>query len=299
MVVKSFNKVIKTFQSRGMRGLFRAIFSRAFPARALPVFREFKSLFEGRIGLEVGGPTGIFARRGLFPIYPIVERVDNCNFGSQTIWEGSLRHRDEFIYDSKRQSGIQYINDATNLNSISSSSRDFVLSSHTLEHVANPILALAELIRVLKTGGVLVLMLPHKDATFDHRRPVTELSHLVEDFQNQITEKDLTHLEEILKLHDLEKDPGAGSFESFKERSNRNYENRCLHHHVFDTRLAVDLVDYMGLEISHVQAFPPYNILIIARKQSKGKEVTNESIIDLLCSPAWKSPFPSDKLLRH
>ena len=63
----------------------------------------------------------------------------------------------------------------------------------------------------------------------------------------------MTHLEEILSLHDLAKDPGAGDFQSFRERSKPNVENRCLHQHVFDTRLVVDMVDHMELQILDVE----------------------------------------------
>ena len=60
-----------------------------------------------------------------------------------------------------------------------------------------------------------------------------------------LEKNDLTHLQEILELHDLNMDPGAGSFEEFKERSMNNVENRCLHQHVFDQALAVQLMTYM------------------------------------------------------
>ena len=47
------------------------------------------------------------------------------------------------------------------------------------------------------------LVVPHKDKTFDHNRPVTSLNHLEEDLDNDVDEDDLTHLPEILELHDL------------------------------------------------------------------------------------------------
>ena len=35
---------------------------------------------------------------------------------------------------------------------------------------------------VTGAGGALLLVVPHREGTFDHRRPVTELEHLVADF---------------------------------------------------------------------------------------------------------------------
>jgi hypothetical protein len=61
----------------------------------------------------------------------------------------------------------------------------------------------------------MLLIVPHKDKTFDHNRPVSSLNHLVEDLENGVGENDLTHLPEIFELHDLKQDPGAGDFTSF------------------------------------------------------------------------------------
>ncbi|MBT5755509.1 MAG: hypothetical protein HOI41_11145 [Acidimicrobiaceae bacterium] len=85
----------------------------------------------------------------------------------------------------------------------------------------------------------------------------------------------MTHLEEILSLHDLAKDPGAGDFQSFRERSKPNVENRCLHQHVFDTRLVVDMVDHMELQILDVELFLPHHIVLIAKKPRPRQSVDN------------------------
>ena len=42
---------------------------------------------------------------------------------------------------------------------------DYVVASHVLEHVANPIAALAECYRVIRPGGILYLVVPDRRAT--------------------------------------------------------------------------------------------------------------------------------------
>jgi SAM-dependent methyltransferase len=83
-------------------------------------------------------------------------------------------------------------------------------SAHVVEHRANPWgRPLAEWRRVVRPGGYVLLIVPHRDGTFDHRRPVTSLEHLLEDAERRTGEDDDTHLDEILRLHDLDRDPGA------------------------------------------------------------------------------------------
>jgi len=180
------------------------------------------------------------------------------------------------------------------MESIPSASYDFVLSSHALEHTANPILALSEWIRLLKDQGTLVLLLPHKDGTFDHRRPVTTLQHLIADFDAGMAEDDLTHMPEIMALHDLERDPEAGDLAAFKARSERNFENRCFHHHVFDTHLAVRLVDHMGMQIRTVEAIRPMHILIVAQRAAMGALPDNSTYLGESAHYRQASPFSSD-----
>ena len=90
-------------------------------------------------------------------------------------------------------------------------------------------------------------MLPKKESNFDHLRPTTTIEHLLEDHARDVGEDDLTHLDEILALHDLKMDPPAGNLAQFRERSLRNFDNRALHHHVFDADLIAELLAETGL----------------------------------------------------
>ena len=49
--------------------------------------------------------------------------------------------------------------------------------------MANPIKALLEWKRVLRKDGVLLMILPHRDYTFDWRRPVTVVEHMKKDYE--------------------------------------------------------------------------------------------------------------------
>jgi SAM-dependent methyltransferase len=294
----TIKKVYTKLRSEGIGGLLENLYRCALPRR-LKYYAQCKSFFQYGTGLEIGGPSGIFGRRGLVPVYSIAARIDNCNFGGNTVWEGMISEGDTFLFDKKKAPGRQYIAEASDLHCIEDSSYDFILSSHCIEHLANPLKGLTEWIRVLRQRGLLVLVVPHKDGTFDHRRPTTSLKHMIQDYDIQTNEDDMTHLEEILRCHDLTRDPGAGDPESFRERSERNIDNRCLHHHAFDTRLAVEVVDHMGLKILAVELFRPHHIAIVAQKMERDQTVNNEKFIGINAPPCWRSPFPSDRLTHH
>jgi SAM-dependent methyltransferase len=254
-------------------------------------------LVAGKSGLEVGGPSETFGRRrGILPLYPAVGRLDNCNFASQTVWQAAHVEGSTYLFEKGRSPGHQYIAEASDLSAIPSGRYDFLLSSHALEHCANPVRALGEWLRVLKEGGALVLLLPHREGTFDHRRPVTPLEHLVADARAGVGEDDMTHFEEIMALHDLARDPGGGTPAQFRERSARNFENRCFHQHVFDTAAAVALLDHVGVELLAVETMVPFHIVALARKPAPGLRPDNRPWLG--ADAAWRaaSPFGEDRI---
>lgn len=230
----------------------------------VPSLDWYLSLFRGRRGLEIGGPSPMFSEQGILPIYGVVKSLDNCLFAKQTIWEGQVREGNCFTFSPQKVPGSQFILEATNLRMISDSSYDCILSCHTLEHVANPLRALEEWKRVCVKGALLLLVLPHKDVTFDWQRPTTTLSHLIEDYEKNIGEDDLTHVPEILALHDLRRDRAAGSYESFRTRCSQNLIYRAMHHHVFDTLAAAAMIDYAGFQMLRVDHLKPFHIILVA-----------------------------------
>lgn len=283
---------LATLKNDGVGGLITAARDRVFPPQ-MPYYDTARHLFRDKIGLEIGGPTRLFKGGNLVPVYPDAGRIDNCNFSAQTLWEGSIVEGATFHYHEQHEPGVQYVAEATDLGMIADNTYDFVLSSHVVEHTANPIQAMSEWKRVLKDQGMLVLIAPHLEGTFDRNRPVTTLAHMIEDFEQKTPETDTTHLPEILALHDMSRDPAAGSRAAFEERCANNLAFRGMHHHVFDTALLVELVDHMGLQITAVEAFRPFNIVVVARKPADGEAVSNEQFRGQ--DSTWSSPFAADR----
>jgi SAM-dependent methyltransferase len=278
----------------GVNNVALMLFRRIFAKKTL-CFKLCLKLISNKNGLEIGGPSSVFRGSGILPVYSIVKGLDNCNFATTTAWENNLMEGINYQFSKDSALGQQYLCEATELSQISSSKYDFVLSSHMLEHTANPLMALSEWTRVLKTNGILILIVPHMDGTFDHKRPLTTLEHIIEDFKEGKKEDDLTHLPEIMKLHDLDRDDGAVSLELFEERSNKNFENRCFHHHVFNTDLTIRLLHHHHLQILAVESILPHHIITISQKTSLDMNVNNEIFLRSDASEKKSSPFPSDK----
>ncbi len=221
--------------------------------------RDFERALAGSTGLEIGGPSDFFARQ--LPLYRIAHAVDQLNFSADTVWSRAESKKPTRPTPALER-GRTIICDGTNLREVPDAQYDFVLSCHNLEHIANPLRALSEWVRVIRPGGYMLLIIPEKTGNFDHQRPYTSIEHLLEDFERQVDENDTTHLAEILALHDLSRDPGAGDFEKFKARSLRNFENRCLHHHVFDLPLAFAAMEHSGLGVRHHTTTPQEHVVL-------------------------------------
>jgi SAM-dependent methyltransferase len=149
---------------------------------------------------------------------------------------------------------------------------DFVLASHVLEHVANPLRALQEWKRVLNPGGTVLVVVPDKRGTFDHRRAFTPFDHIEADFIAKTPEDDLTHLDEILSLHDLALDPPAGSRHQFRERCLQNHSIRAMHHHVFSTETLALMFTRLQMPVLTATIESPYHIVAFAQKADPAEQ---------------------------
>jgi len=210
--------------------------------------------FIDKKGLEIGGPSGAFTS-----IYNIAKNIDGLNFSTSTVWSSSNKELGYII--SNKRIGNQYILDITDITNIKDNTYDFILSSHVIEHIANPMKAIEQCLSILKRDGVLVIIAPKKEVNFDHNRKTVTFDHVLDDYNKNTKETDLNHLDEILSLHDLSMDIPAGTQEQFKERSLKNFENRCLHHHVFDLDILENIFKFFNLSI--IKELVRYNEYVI------------------------------------
>lgn len=200
-------------------------------------------LLKDKSGIEIGGPSYIFNS-----LYARIGHLDNVIFAMQTIWKTFSDTKYRF-YPGKE--GQVFERDAVDLATIPTDTYEFLLSSHNLEHIANPLKALQEWIRIVKPGGYIIMVLPNKIHCFDHRRPYTTFETILDKYNRNVGEDNLESLAEILQLHDLSKDVAAGNHQQFTLRSLDNFKNRCLHHHVFNHELVVAMATFTHTTLVH------------------------------------------------
>jgi SAM-dependent methyltransferase len=232
------------------------------PAKRMLIRYSYQ--LSGKKGLEIGGPSAQFSLMGGVPVYLFAEQVDGVNFSNETVWEGSIREGQTYRYHTK--TGHQFIKEATDLTGIANDSYDFILSCHSLEHVANPLKAVKEWMRVLKTGGLLILILPDKRFTFDAPRPYTTMEHLLNDLRSGVQEDDTTHFEEILKLNEPGFETSPASPEERELILRNNHQNRRAHHHVFSLELVREMLEYSSCNVLYQKAQKPFHLITVARK---------------------------------
>ena len=91
---------------------------------------------------------------------------------------------------------VHIIDDGERLATVADGSQDFVIANQVLEHFQNPLLALQNMLRVLKPGGTLYLSLPDKRFSFDVDRPVTTVEHVLRDYREGPEWSKRQHFEE-------------------------------------------------------------------------------------------------------
>lgn len=221
---------------------------------------QWASVFHNARAIEIGGPSPTFDRKGLLPTYGRVATVDNVQYAAETSWQGSV------VDGTPLPNGRQIVAEAADLFPLGDAAYDLVLSSHVLEHLANPLKALREWRRIVAPGGFAVVIVPDGRKTWDHARPLTPLAHLIDDERESVPETDSTHLEETLRLTDPAyfEEPWRQDevFESFR----LNRSTRAMHHHVFDPALLSRSLELTGWVTETIQCVWPYHVVAVASR---------------------------------
>jgi predicted SAM-dependent methyltransferase len=168
------------------------------------------------------------------------------------------------------------IDDGEVLSTIAPESQDFIVASHFLEHCQNPIATLQTFMRVLRSDGVLFLVIPDKLHTFDKNRPSTTVEHIVRDFEEGPEWSREQHYREYARLVDH-----AASHEAEELRAQYLMgKDYSIHFHVWTKAEVLGLIAaaqekyQLGYELRLFMDNGPEGIYILQKSTESGLPVT-------------------------
>jgi predicted SAM-dependent methyltransferase len=124
---------------------------------------------------------------------------------------------------------VDVVDDGERLSTFADASQDFVITGHFLEHTQDPIGTLKAHLRVVKSGGIVLVVVPNRECTFDRDRPATTWEHFRRDHIDGPQNSYEDHLREYVQL--VDKLAGAALEERIEYYRRINYS---IHFHVWN-----------------------------------------------------------------
>ena len=115
--------------------------------------------------------------------------------------------------------------------------------------------------QLLITGGYILTIVPNKFGCFDYKRSYTTFEHILNDYNTNIDESDLTHLEECLSNpHPYKQSHGE---DEFKNMCLNNSSTRIMHNHVFDIDCITRIHEFIGFKTIYCSILPEDGMQLI------------------------------------
>ncbi len=153
---------------------------------------------------------------------------------------------------------VDIVDDGESLATIPDESQDFCIANHFIEHCENPIRAIENILRVVKTGGVIYLSIPDKRYSFDVKREITSFEHLENDYLNGPENSKRDHFIEWAKLVNNIEDADK-IIENAEALIEKKYS---IHFHVWTQVEAIELMLKMHKRLS-------FEFLLIYRNENE------------------------------
>jgi len=161
------------------------------------------------------------------------------------------------------------IDDGELLSSIAAESQDFIIANHFLEHCENPIKTIQNHLGKLRPGGILFYAVPDKRFTFDFRREVTPLEHVIADYEEGPERSRSQHYDDWARLVAVKE--GETADQTVARARELEASEYSIHMHVWTQAEFLSLIlacrercdDAFEIEASARQAF---EFMVVLRK---------------------------------
>lgn len=138
---------------------------------------------------------------------------------------------------------VDFVTNAETLDTVPDGSQDFLIANHVLEHCEDAIGTLKNWFRVLRNGGILFATVPDARYTFDYRRGITPLSHLIADHEEGPEKGNRETYWEWHQLVSGAEDPKAATARSLAKKEN-------IHFHAWTQAEFFELFGYLRKELA-------------------------------------------------
>jgi predicted SAM-dependent methyltransferase len=95
---------------------------------------------------------------------------------------------------------VDVVDDGEALRTFEPESLDFIVANHVIEHCENPLATIERWLSLLRPGGVVYMAVPDQRATFDRKRPLTTVEHVLRDYREGPAGSRRDHLREYARL---------------------------------------------------------------------------------------------------
>ncbi len=237
---------------------------------------EFASRYLFGEGLEIGGlnwPLEV-------PPQATVRQVDRMTL------EQLREHYPELVDVELPE--VDIVDNGETLARIPPESQDFIVANHFLEHTGDPIGTIRTHLGKLRPGGILFYAVPDKRYTFDFRRPLTPLKHMVKDHEHGPQRSRRQHFDEWTFYNggteaERADDASLRAFAKQAKKQARELEaaDYSIHTHVWTSATFLGLVLHTREVLGEA-----FDIEAAARRSI-------EFVVVLRKRGSWPGPWPS------
>jgi Methyltransferase domain len=145
-------------------------------------------------GLEIGPLASPRVHKDQGPVL-YVDHADAEGLRNKYSADPIMKHRlDEIVDVDYVLAGDQRLQGAV----ASGAPFDYVIASHLIEHIPDPVSWLADIATALRVGGILSLVIPDKRYCFDLNRRTTDISEVVDSHLRQLRRPSFTQVYDFI-----------------------------------------------------------------------------------------------------
>jgi SAM-dependent methyltransferase len=238
--------------------------------QTLDIFARYAPSLVDLTGLEIGGPSKVFARGQLFPVYPLLGRLDRFDRPPASDWPRGLPvngrgHGHTSPRHPRHPEGERFFGESSDLKDISAATYDVVLAAHALENARHPIRALKEWQRVLVPSGLLILVVASHRRTLQGWRVAPAGDRWVTTDHGIRREDPVAELASGSNGSDLRParrvQLGCGPLADACVRP----ADRAAHDHLYSLGTLIPFLRRVGLDPRDAVTLDPFHQLILAR----------------------------------